>query len=497
MLFDILAIQHLYGANMSFKTGDDTYAFSDSSLVYETIWDAGGIDTISVATSTFRAIIDLGAGKFSSVSHSPGDNATAATDNLAIAFGATIENATGGKAKDLITGNDVGNVLQGLAGNDTLLGNAGNDSLIGGNGNDSLKGGGDKDVLQGGAGRDRLEGGTGIDTLNGGAGNDRYVIETATDVVQESADDGIDTVFSKVSFTMAANVENARLNGTVDAAVLGNGLDNVITGNRGDNRLSGGDGGDTIKGGAGTDSLNGGAGQDRLDGGIDGDAMVGGAGNDTFAVDAAGDNVIEAAGGGTDTILSGILLTLPDEVENLDLNGFGNLLGIGNGVANEITGNGGDNRLQGRGGDDILEGKAGNDAMRGGFGADHFTYRALGVGLAVASNVAGTDAADTIADFNVNADDMRFLAAVFDPQGAIGLNTLVNGVSFSVIAAAYDGTDAGSNQNFDDGQATFVFSTTDSILYYDADGSGAGYTTIATLENGADLTADDIEIVAV
>ena len=49
MAFDIAAIQYLYGANMSYHTGADTYTLPDVNApgtYWTSIWDAGGIDQI-------------------------------------------------------------------------------------------------------------------------------------------------------------------------------------------------------------------------------------------------------------------------------------------------------------------------------------------------------------------------------------------------------------------------------------------------------------------
>jgi Ca2+-binding RTX toxin-like protein len=62
-----------------------------------------------------------------------------------------------------------------------------------------MSGGAGDDQLTGGAGRDVLDGGSGTDVMSGGAGNDRYVVDTAADVVIEFANSGIDTVVSSVS----------------------------------------------------------------------------------------------------------------------------------------------------------------------------------------------------------------------------------------------------------------------------------------------------------
>ena len=42
----------------------------------------------------------------------------------------------------------------------------------------------------------------------GGTGNDTFVVDSAGDVVTESANEGTDTIQSSVSYTLGANVEN-------------------------------------------------------------------------------------------------------------------------------------------------------------------------------------------------------------------------------------------------------------------------------------------------
>jgi len=64
MLYDIAAIQYLYGANMTYKTGDDVYQFDANTPLIKTIWDAGGNDTISVSNFQLGCLIDLQAGHF-------------------------------------------------------------------------------------------------------------------------------------------------------------------------------------------------------------------------------------------------------------------------------------------------------------------------------------------------------------------------------------------------------------------------------------------------
>ena len=93
------------------------------------------------------------------------------------------------------------------------------------------------------------------------------------------------------------------------------------------------------------------------------DVLIGGADNDAFFVDNAGDLVVEKAGeGSSDTVYSTVHYRLPDNVENLVLQGSADLQGYGNALANSIVGNSGSNILNGGAGADFLMGGAGNDA---------------------------------------------------------------------------------------------------------------------------------------
>ncbi len=144
-LLDIAALQEIYGANYNTRADDTTYSKAtalassrpNDAFVY-TIWDGGGNDTIDVSgfTSPDGATIDLREGSFSSVGLNAEGNAAA--NNLAIAYNAVIENATGTDHDDFLYGNQHDNVLNGGAGNDTFEGHGGSDSLNGGAGNDSF-----------------------------------------------------------------------------------------------------------------------------------------------------------------------------------------------------------------------------------------------------------------------------------------------------------------------------------------------------------------------
>jgi Ca2+-binding RTX toxin-like protein len=305
-VYDIQAIQHLYGANTTYRTGNDTYSLEPRS--YTAIWDAGGNDTVVRGNSTESAEIDLRAGA--------GSGTAGWQKNLWIAYGVTIENAVGGAGADRITGNAAANELSGGGGADWLSGGAGADSVAGGSGNDLVEGSRDGDALQGDSG---------VDTLNGGAGGD--VLDGGDDRDELYGDEGADKLIG------------------------GAGIDH----------LTGGEGADTLLGGEGFDTLEGGDGNDRL---------AGGGRDDKYLVTNSGDTVHENPGEGQDSVEASVSFTLSDNVEVLTLLGTDPLSGIGSDGADAIFGNRAANHLLGQGGADTLRGQEGDDTLEGGAGAD-------------------------------------------------------------------------------------------------------------------------------
>jgi serralysin len=380
-------------------------------------------------------------------------------------------------------GNSGNNIITGNSLNNSLTGGDGNDSLSGGVGNDSLRDTLGNDTLNGGDGNDNIYAGSGLDSLIGGNGNDVFYIDDVDAIVETAlVGSGTDTVVARLSYTLAANVENLLLdNGAIyltaligvgnsgNNTITGNSLNNALTGGAGNDSLSGGVGNDTLRDTLGNDTLNGGDGNDNIYAGVGLDSLIGGNGNDYFYIDDA-DVVVEAAtvGSGTDTVIARISYTLTANVENLSLdNGLlypAALNGTGNVLNNVIIGNSLSN---------ILTGGGGNDTVSGGAGVDQFVLNNTGI--------------DTISDFTALNEALQVSAAAFG--GGLSLGTLALGsfLSTNVVGA----TSATSSTQ------RFVFNTVSRGLYFDVDGlNGLASVQIATLTGVAALSNTNISVIA-
>ncbi|QEY27079.1 calcium-binding protein [Neisseria zalophi] len=209
----------------------------------------------------------------------------------------------GNAGNDSLYGDSGNDLLYGGDGHDSLYGGDGHDSLYGGDGHDSLYGGDGHDSLYGGIGNDRLDGGSGNDVMRGQDGNDTYYVDSSGDSVIEAANQGTDTVYSSITYTIPQNVENLTLTGNARINGYGNNGNNVIQGNNNDNYLYGRDGNDSIYGGYGNDTLSGGNGNDWLYGGSGNDIIYGWNGNDTLSGGNGNDRLY--GGNGNDTLYGG------------------------------------------------------------------------------------------------------------------------------------------------------------------------------------------------
>ncbi|HET6941068.1 MAG TPA: calcium-binding protein [Sphingomicrobium sp.] len=220
-------------------------------------------------------------------------------------FMATINGTDG---DDSLTGTSGDDVISGMAGYDRLLGNGGTDILDGGAGIDKMRGGfgndtyyidnsGDRAIEGVGEGLDHvyasfsyalaanlenltligtarngsgnslanriigndsdniINGYAGADSMRGGAGNDTYYVDNVGDRIVENVGEGIDRVYSMVTYSATLNVDQVFLRGTAAINASGNSLHNVLVGNSAANILNGRLGADDLRGGGGADTF--------------------------------------------------------------------------------------------------------------------------------------------------------------------------------------------------------------------------------------------------
>ncbi|MCW5666797.1 MAG: calcium-binding protein [Piscinibacter sp.] len=439
--------------------GDDTLAGGTGNDDY--IVDSAG-DVVD-ETSTVATEID-------SVATTVSRTLEAQVEVLFLSGTAAIS-GTGNSRDNRLYGNEAANTLSGLDGQDLLLGQGGNDSLVGGAGDDSL---------DGGAGTDRLDGGSGADTMAGGAGNDTFVVDSAGDRVSEDAGAGTDTVLSRVSFTLGANLERLTLTGSAAVNGTGNDLGNVILGNAAANALLGADGNDSLTGAAGNDTLRGGTGADTL---------VGGDGSDTYAVD-AGDTVSETGtlDSQADRVLSTATWTLGAGLEQLTLQGTAALDGTGNGLDNQITGNAAANLLRGGSGNDTLTGGAGADTLVGGTGDDTYVVSAGDTVSETSTAGVGVDLVRSSVSWTLGANlEMLTLtgSAAIDGTG----NAAANQITGNAAANRLDGGAGADTLIGGAGDDTYVLDNLGDVVSEAAAAGidtvqvGRSYTLASTLEN--------------
>jgi Ca2+-binding RTX toxin-like protein len=177
--------------------------------------------------------------------------------------------------------------------------------------------------------------------------------------------------------TINGGAGNDNLSGSpINDIINGLGGNDQITDDFGNDKLDGGTGNDHLIGNTGDDTIIGGAGNDSLFGGLDKDSLIGGAGNDYYWLVDTIDIVVEAIGGGTDTIatetINNLSLANYANVEVLALSGTSDLNGSGSDRSDQIIGNGAENLLTGGKGNDTLAGNGGVDTLIGGVGNDTF-----------------------------------------------------------------------------------------------------------------------------
>ncbi len=326
LVHDIAAIQAIYGADPTTRTGDTVYGFNSTAnrdafdfnlntRPIVSIYDAGGKDTLDFSGWNTNSVINLNAGAFSSgggvqdfltLAEINANRSAAGLaprsqaaydfyiqnfivpqgltnglfhDNISIAYGTVIENAIGGGGDDLIIANQVANILNGGGGSDTVsyeTATSGVTVSLGQNGHTGGGARGDQLIsienLIGSAYNDTLTGDDKDNVINGGSGG--------KDVL--TGGKGNDTIsYAGTSAGVTINLNESEGGGAAKEDtirgfenVIGTGFDDKLTGNEGNNRIDGGVGNDRIDGGAGNDILIAGAGADILTGGRGRDTFV-------------------------------------------------------------------------------------------------------------------------------------------------------------------------------------------------------------------------------
>ncbi|KLK92443.1 protease [Microvirga vignae] len=379
MMYDIAALQHMYGANHTTNSGNTTYKWNPitgemmvngvgqgapgGKKILLTVWDGGGTDTYDFSNYTSNLKVDLRPGQWTTTSTAQlaqlhYDGSKVAVGNIANALlykgdvRSLIENAVGGSGSDSLTGNDAAN---------SLIGGDGSDRLVGGKGNDVL------------------EGGPGTDTVVFSGLRSNYSVSKLSDGSLQITDlrsgtpDGKDRVKSAEWFRFSDKAYS--LSEITSSAITTAPRNLSLSGGAGDDTRSGGAGNDTLDGKGGNDKLYGKDGADVLTGGVGRDYLDGGTGTDTAGyatamkglvadLMSASNNTRDAYG---DTYVS---------IENLTGSNYADSL-RGNDAANVIRGGAGNDYLYGRGGNDVLRGGAGVDMLSGGAGADVFDFDSI------------------------------------------------------------------------------------------------------------------------
>src|SRR6185503_1461077 len=225
--------------------------------------------------------------------------------------------------------------------------------------------------------------------------------------------------------------------------VRGSASNETIIGNAGANVLEGGAGNDLLRGGAGNDTLSGGAsvllthpeavipveldGTDTVDYSTDPGAVT---------VNLLTGTATDGSGG-TDTLIS---------IENANGSSFNDTI-TGNDAANVLAGLSGNDTLRGNGGadvigggdgDDSITGGAGNDTLTGGAGIDRYFVVDAGQTIVNIGNDTITDFANDVIDLTPvpTITSLAQVLAISRQEGADGVIDLGGGNSIRLAGVA-------------------------------------------------------------
>jgi|GEM_PF-2662731 len=120
MVYDLEALQYLYGANKT-TAANQMVSFADNFVGMKTIWSPNGA-TINLTSSTKSNLIDLRQGAYSSINMITPPNQTTydGKNNVGIAYGSIVDSVIGGSGDDIIYANADGDIIDGGAGANTV-----------------------------------------------------------------------------------------------------------------------------------------------------------------------------------------------------------------------------------------------------------------------------------------------------------------------------------------------------------------------------------------
>ena len=230
-------------------------------------------------------------------------------------------------------------------------------------------------------------------------------------MVVEAANGGIDAVEATVDYTLPAS-------NTVEALVM---LGSGLTG-------TGSNGAETLYSSGGPNTLV----------GLDGD--------DLYYVNNPGDVVVEAANGGSDTVIARVDYTMPANVEGLYMLGSG-LTGTGTNNADSLLSSGGPNTLVGLGG---------NDLYYLGNAADVVVEAANGGFDSVLTRVSYTLPTNVEALYEIGSGLTGTGNSVANTLVTIGANTLVGLAGNDTFVFLSGSADGATVADFDHAQADLL-----------------------------------------
>lgn len=135
MIFDVIGLQYLYGANQATYAGNTLYQI-DRSEQYQTIWDAFGEDTISVEASGEGWYIELPNQTISDLINTrighvaPEQEVDLVFPHTLVWLTGEFENVVGSSFSDRILANDLANSIRPLGGDDWIDAGAGLDRVV-------------------------------------------------------------------------------------------------------------------------------------------------------------------------------------------------------------------------------------------------------------------------------------------------------------------------------------------------------------------------------